>query len=91
MPQQGLAEPLALDGKVAEIKLDTYSPIDPGNQFLGTDLLTKRNFARAGGLTFEARMRLKPPTTGGLVGGFFLFDVTRRRRNPGSIYQLLER
>jgi hypothetical protein len=83
IPQQGIAEALAVDGKVAEIKLDTYSPIDPGNQFLGTDLLTKRNFARAGGLTFEARMRLKPTTTGGLVGGFFLFDVTRENP-PGT-------
>jgi hypothetical protein len=83
IPQQGIAEALAVDGKVAEIRLDTYSPIDPGNQFLGTDLLTKRNFARAGGLTFEARMRLKPTTTGGLVGGFFLFDVTRENP-PGT-------
>jgi beta-glucanase (GH16 family) len=84
MPQEGIAEPLASDGKVTEIKLDTYSPIDPGNQFLGTDLLTKRNFARAGGLTFEARMRLKPTTVGGLVDGFFLFDVTRENP-PGTL------
>ncbi len=84
MPQEGIVEPLASDGKVAEIKLDTYSPIDPGNQFLGTDLLTKRNFARGGGLTFEARMRLKPTTVGGLVDGFFLFDVTRENP-PGTL------
>jgi len=84
MPQQGIAEPLASDGKVMEIKLDTYSPIDPGNQFLGTDVLTKRNFALAGGLTFEARMRLKPTTAGGLVNGFFLFDVTRENP-PGTL------
>jgi hypothetical protein len=67
-----------------EIHLDTFSPVDPGNQFLGTDLLTKRNFARAGGLTFEARMRLKPTTTGGLVDGFFLFDTTRENP-PGTL------
>ncbi len=84
MPQEGIVEPLASDGKVTEIKLDTYSPIDPGNQFLGTDLLTKRNFARAGGLTFEARMRLKPTTVGGLVDGFFLFDV-QRESPPGTL------
>ncbi len=82
LPQQGISEPLASDGLVMEIDLDTYSPIDPGNQFLGTDVLTKRNFARAGGLTFEARMRLKPTTTGGLVNGFFLFDVTGTVPNP---------
>jgi Glycosyl hydrolases family 16 len=77
MPLQGIAEPLATDGKVAEIKLDTFSSIDPGNQFLGTDLLTKRNFARGGGLSIEARLRLKPSTSAGLVNGFFLFDVQR--------------
>ncbi|MCA9241747.1 MAG: glycoside hydrolase family 16 protein, partial [Planctomycetales bacterium] len=77
VPQQGIAEPLAADGAVMEVHLDTFSPIDPGNQFLGTDLLSKRNFARGGGLSFEARMRLKPTTTGGLVGGFFTYDVTR--------------
>ena len=42
MPLQGVTEALASDGKVAELHLDTYSPIDAGNQFLGTDLLTKR-------------------------------------------------
>lgn len=82
-PLQGVAEPAATDGLVMEIDLDTFSPLDPGNQFFGTDILTKRNFARAGGLTLEARMRLKPPTTGGLVNGFFLFDVVRDSP-PGS-------
>ncbi len=78
IPQQGIAEALATsDGLVTEIYLDTYSMIDPGNQFLGTDLLTKRNFARGGGLSFEASMRLKPTTVGGLVNGFFTFDVGR--------------
>jgi hypothetical protein len=82
MPQEGVPEPLATDGQVLELKLDTYAPSNPGNQFLGTDLLTQRNFARAGGLTFEARMRLKPTIVGGLVNGFFTFDVTRNVANP---------
>jgi hypothetical protein len=84
MPLQGVAEALASDGKVMELHLDTYSVIDPGNQFLGTDILTKRNFARGGGLTFEARMRLKPTTAGGLVNGFFLYDV-QRENPPGTL------
>ena len=83
LPQQGIFESSAMDDRVTEIYLDTYSPIDPGNQFLGTDLLTKRNFARGGGLSFEARMRLAPSTPGGLVNGFFLFD-TQRDVPPGS-------
>ncbi|MEN1680084.1 MAG: glycoside hydrolase family 16 protein [Planctomycetota bacterium] len=78
MPPQGVDEALASDGKVAEIYLDTFSPIDPGNQFLGTDLISKRDFARGGGVTFESRMRLVPnANNGGLVNGFFTFDVTR--------------
>ena len=84
IPQQGIAAAGATDGMVMEVHLDTYSPIDPGNQFLGTDVLTKRNFARGGGLSYEARMRLKAPTTGGLVGAGFLYDVTRESP-PGTI------
>ena len=68
-------------GGNAELHLDTYSPIDPGNAFIGHDLLTKRNFAVGGGLTIESRLRLAPSaaqsSVGGQVGGFFLFDVTR--------------
>ncbi len=68
-------------GGNAELTLNTFSPIDPGNAFIGHDLLTKRTFAVAGGLTIESRLRLAPSaaqsTTGGQVGGFFLFDVTR--------------
>jgi beta-glucanase (GH16 family) len=84
MPLQGVAELSADDDKVMELHLDTYSVIDPGNQFLGTDILTKRNFARGGGLTFEARMRLKPTTAGGLVNGFFVYDV-QRENPPGTL------
>ncbi len=79
IPLQGMFEPLASDQRVMEIQLDTYFSGNPGTQFLGTDLLTKRNFALGGGITFEGRMRLKPPTTGdlpgGLVNGLFMFDV----------------
>ena len=81
LPLQGIS---VADGastaQVAEIHLDTFSPIDPGNQFLGTDLLSRRNFARGGGLAFESRLRLDPTNAadlGGVLGGFFLFDVTR--------------
>lgn len=84
MPLQGVAEAAASDGMVTELHLDTYSPIDAGNQFLGTDLLTKQNFARGGGLSFESRLRLKAPTTGGLVGGFFAYDV-QRESPPGTL------
>ena len=57
------------DGNVAEMYLDTYSPIDPGFQFLGADLLTSADFARGGGIPSNARMRLAPGTPGGLVNG----------------------
>ena len=67
-------------GGNAELHLDTYSIVDPGNAFLGHDLLTKRNFAVGGGLTIESTLRLAPSAaqsaTGGQVGGFFMFDNT---------------
>ncbi len=75
MPLQGITEALADDDLVLELDLDTYNPGNAGNQFLGTDILTKRNFTRAGGISIEARMRLKPTTVGGIVNGFFLYDV----------------
>ena len=68
-------------GGSVKLTLDTFSPVDPGNAFIGHDLLTKRNFARGGGLRIESRMRLDPASipsgVGGVVNGFFLFDVTR--------------
>ena len=66
-------------GGVATLELDTYLN-SGGTAFSGHELNTKRNFARAGGLRIEARMRLRdiPP---GLVGAFFLYDV---QRNNGS-------
>jgi hypothetical protein len=69
-------------GGVTRLQLDTYSPLDPGNHFLGSEMLTKRNFARGGGLAFESRLRLVDPV-GGLVAGFFAYDV-QRDVPPGS-------
>ncbi|MEM6329365.1 MAG: family 16 glycosylhydrolase [Planctomycetota bacterium] len=68
-------------GGSAILTLDTLSGFDPGNALEGHDLITRRNFARGGGLIIEARMRLDPTSlpagVGGVVNGFFLFDVTR--------------
>ncbi len=66
-------------GGSAILDIDTF--IDDGmggstGSFLGTEINTKRNFARAGGLRVEARVRLDNPPAG-VVGGIFLFDVTR--------------
>ena len=72
------------DGKVAVIKFDTYNPLDPGNAFYGTDLITKRNYAVGGGLRMETRMRVDSGTPGGLVAAAFLYDVTRENP-PGTL------
>lgn len=71
------------DGEVAVIELDTYNPFDPGAAFFGTDLITKSNYARAGGLRWEGRMRFRDGIPGGIVGAGFLYDVTRQDP-PGS-------
>ncbi len=66
-------------GGSAVLNIDTFLDDGTGASsgvFLGTEINTKRNFARAGGLRVEARVRLNNPPAG-VVGGMFLFDVTR--------------
>jgi hypothetical protein len=73
--------PGSTDGKVAVLELSTFDSIaaTPGTSFLGTDVITKRNFAVGGGLRMTTRMRLDAATAaqGGMVGAAFLYDVTR--------------
>ena len=73
------------DNKVAVLNLDTYNPLDPGNAFYGTDLVSKRNFALGGGISMTTRMRLDGATRSqaGIIGAAFLFDVSRDDP-PGS-------
>lgn len=72
------------DGKVAVLNLDTFNPSAPGDTFLGTDVLTKRNFAVGGGLRMTSRMRVAGPIPGGLVAAAFLYDV-QRESAPGVL------
>ncbi len=76
------------DGSVARLVLDTFFSDDPGTVFHMHEMVTKRNFARGGRLSFEARMRMQNPQDpqgndlpGGFVGSFFSFDVTRAENN----------
>src|SRR3954468_6867498 len=52
LPQDGVATsaPGSTDGKVALINLDTYNPNAAGTTFLGSDVISKRNYAVGGGL-----------------------------------------
>jgi hypothetical protein len=85
LPQDGVttAASGSTDGKVAVLNLDTYNPAAPGATFLGTDFLTKRNFAVGGGLRMTTRMRVDNGTPGGLVAAPFLYDV-QRNSPPGT-------
>jgi len=65
------------DGKVAVLPFNTFNPDDAGNSFLGTDLISKRNFAVGGGLRMTTRMRVQSGTPAGLVAAPFLYDVSR--------------
>ena len=80
------AAPGSTDGKVAVLELSTYNPFDPGAAFFGTDMITKRNFARGGGLRMTTRMRVDAPTAaqGGMVAAPFLYDV-QRENPPGTL------
>jgi hypothetical protein len=80
------AAPGSTDGKVAVLELSTYNPLDPGAAFFGTDMITKRNFARGGGLRMTTRMRVDAAAAaqGGMVAAPFLYDV-QRESPPGTL------
>ncbi|QDU71874.1 family 16 glycosylhydrolase [Mucisphaera calidilacus] len=65
----------------ATLTLDTYFPDDPGEAFHGHEMISKRVFARGGGVSFEWRSRIDestvPAGVGGIVNGLFTYDVTR--------------
>jgi len=63
-------------GGAAQFELDTFFD-EGGTVFSGHEMITKRNFALGGGLVWKARMKLGAGTPNGVVGGGFLFDVTR--------------
>jgi hypothetical protein len=75
------------DGKVAVLELSTNNPLDATNMsFLGTDLITKRNYAVGGGLRMTTRMRVDAATAakGGMVAAPFMYNVTRQNP-PGTL------
>ncbi len=90
LPSENIAAGVAgsTDGKVAVLNLDTFDSITstPGSTFLGTDLISKQNFARGGGLRMTTRMRIDASTAaqGGIVAAPFLFDVSRES-SPGTL------
>jgi hypothetical protein len=85
LPQDGVTTAAAgsTDGKVAVITLDTYNPGAAGVTFLGSDVISKRNFAVGGGLRMTTRMRVQSGIPGGLVAAPFLYDV-QRESPPGT-------
>jgi hypothetical protein len=85
LPQDGVSTAAAgsTDGKVAVLNLDTYNPTAPGATFLGTDVISKRNFAVGGGLSMTTRMRVQSAIPGGMVAAPFLYD-TQRESPPGT-------
>ena len=75
-----------MDGGTARMQLDTFRDDGFGQstgRFHGAELITKRNFAVAGGLRFNVRCRMIEPV-GGLVGAAFMFAV-QRENNQGSL------
>lgn len=79
LPQDGVSTAASgsTDGKVAVLNLDTYNPSAAGATFLGTDVISKSNYAVGGGLRMTTRMRVQSGAPGGLVAAPFLYDVQR--------------
>ena len=86
LPQDGVSTAAAgsTDGKVAVLNLDTYNPNAAGATFLGTDVISKRNYAVGGGLRMVTRMRVQTGIPGGMVAAPFLYD-TQRESPPGTL------
>jgi glycosyl hydrolase family 16/PEP-CTERM motif-containing protein len=86
LPQDGVTTAAggSTDGKVAVLNLDTFNPNAPGASFLGTDVISKRNFAVGGGLRMVTRMRVQSGIPGGMVAAPFLYD-TQRESPPGTL------
>ena len=76
----------SISGGAAIFELDTYLDGNDGvapDFFSGAEMITKRNFALGGGLVWKSRMKLNSTTPNGVVGGGFLFDVSRESP-PGT-------
>src|SRR3954469_24013429 len=86
LPQDGVATaaPGSTDGKVAVLNLDTYNPNAAGTTFLGTDMISKSNYAVGGGFSMTTRMRLQSGFPAGIVAAPFLYDV-QRESPPGTL------
>jgi len=86
LPQDGVATsaPGSTDGKVAVLNLDTYNSNAAGTTFLGTDMISKSNYAVGGGFSMTTRMRLQSGFPAGIVAAPFLYDV-QRESPPGTL------
>jgi len=76
-------EPEVANG-VVRLRLDTYNPsaIIPGDSFFGTEIMTRRLFARGTGLAFIARSRVvNRPIPCGLVASVFTYRTDGRVRD----------
>jgi hypothetical protein len=76
-------EPRVANG-VVRLRLDTHNPsaIVPGDSFFGTEIMTRRLFARGTGLAFVARSRVvNRPISCGLVASVFTYRTDGRIRD----------
>jgi len=71
----------------AIINLETYNPT--GFSFYGTDLISNRSFMCGSGLIFTIRAKIQAPTSGGIVGGIFLYDLTTGNLHDEIDFELL--
>src|SRR5216684_1546630 len=75
--QQRQSLPTVSNG-LLHLELDSYNPtaLTPGDSFVGSEIISKQTFTTdAGGIAFEASLRIVSPVAG-LVGGFFGYNFT---------------
>jgi hypothetical protein len=81
-----------IDGGVLRLGHHTYNQFNPGQYLLSQEIRSIAAFSLANangkGLVFEARLRVVPPVTGGLVAAFFAY-MDYRAPIPGDPQALL--
>lgn len=64
--------PTIANGK-ATFHIDTYNSNNPGGNLKGTQINTLAHFSQSGLFEFEYRLKIKNPTSNGLVAGLFTY------------------
>lgn len=90
--QMRAAFPQVANGAV-RLQLETHNPTarNPGDSFLGSEIISDQMFSRGAGLAFEARARFVGTLPCGLVGGIFAYEVQSQDAHDEIDFELVSK